>query len=86
MLGIDAETTPAAASAITTLVRSCQNRNSLEKISRQPSSEELPQPPASDIRGLVVGSDFGGYATFLGLNSESSSITLVLAALQAEVT
>ena len=62
MLGIDAETTPAA--AIAALVRSRQNKNSLEETSRQPSSEELPQPPTSDIRALVVGSDFGGYATF----------------------
>jgi phosphoinositide-3-kinase, regulatory subunit 4 len=61
MLGADAETTPAA--AIAALVRSRQNKNSLEDTSRQSSSEELPQPPASDIRALVVGSDFGGYAT-----------------------
>ena len=58
MLGIDAETTPAA--AIAALVRSRQNKNSLEETS---PSEELPQPPASDIRALVVGSDFGGYTT-----------------------
>jgi len=62
MLGTDAETTPAA--AIAALVRSRQNKNSLEETSRQSSTEELPQPPASDIRALVVGSDFGGYATF----------------------
>jgi len=58
VLGIDAETTPAA--AIAALVRSRQNRNTLEETS---PSEELPQPPASDIRALVVGSDFGGYTT-----------------------
>ena len=62
MLGIDAETTPAA--AIAALVRSRQYKNSLEETTRQSSSEALPQPPASDIRALVVGSDFGGYATF----------------------
>ena len=61
MLGADAETTPAA--AIAALVRSRQNKNNLEETSRQSSSEELPQPPASDIHALVVGSDFGGYAT-----------------------
>ena len=58
ILGIDAETTPAA--AIAALVRSRQNKNSLEETS---PSEELPHPPASDIRAMVVGSDFGGYAT-----------------------
>jgi len=63
MLGADAETTPAA--AIAALVRSRQNRNNLDETSRQSSTEELPQPPASDIRALVAGSDFGGYATSL---------------------
>jgi phosphoinositide-3-kinase, regulatory subunit 4 len=58
MLGVDAETTPAA--AIAALVRSRQNKSSLEETS---PTEELPQPPASDIRTMVVGSDFGGYAT-----------------------
>ena len=61
MLGADAETTPAA--AIAALVRSRQNKSSLEETSRQSFTEELPQPPAPDIRALVVGSDFGGYAT-----------------------
>ena len=58
ILGIDAETTPAA--AIAALVRSRQNKISLEETA---STEELPQPPAPDIRALVVGSDFGGYTT-----------------------
>jgi len=35
----------------------------LEETSPQSVTEELPQPPASDIRALIVGSDFGGYAT-----------------------
>ena len=79
MLGADAETTPAA--AIAALVRSRQNKNSLEETSRQSSAEELPQPPASDIRALVVGSDFGGYATSFRSefgefeNSSSSRVT-----------
>ena len=62
-LGVDAETTPAA--AIAALVRSRQNKNNSDETSRQSSTEELPQSPASDIRALVVGSDFGGYATSL---------------------
>jgi len=63
ILGVDAETTPAA--AIAALVRSRQNKNNLEETSHPSSTEELPQPPASDIRALVVGSDFGGYSTSL---------------------
>ena len=63
MLGVDAETTPAA--AIAALVRSRQNKNSPEETSYPSSTEELPQLPASDIRALVVGSDFGGYSTSL---------------------
>ena len=63
MLGVDAETTPAA--AIAALVRSRQNKSNLNETSRQSFSEELPPPPASDVRALVVGSDFGGYATSL---------------------
>lgn len=63
MLGVDAETTPAA--AIAALVRSRQIKLNLDEGSRQASTEELPQPPASDIRALIVGSDFGGYATSL---------------------
>ena len=45
-----------------------------------PLLTEVPHPSASDIRALVVGSDFGGYAT----SSEGSSTSLVLA-LQAGV-
>ena len=51
------------AAAIAALVRSRQNKNNLDETSRQSFTEELPPPPASDIRTLIVGSDFGGYAT-----------------------
>ncbi|KAF8153240.1 hypothetical protein B0H34DRAFT_820167 [Crassisporium funariophilum] len=62
MVGADAETTPAA--AIAALVRLRQNKNDFSDVARHTPSEELPQPPSSDVRAFVVGSDFGGYSTF----------------------
>ncbi|KAF5325055.1 hypothetical protein D9619_009624 [Psilocybe cf. subviscida] len=54
--GVDAETTPAA--AIAALVRA--RRTGADFSERK---EELPQPPAPDVRCLVVGTDFGGFST-----------------------
>jgi phosphoinositide-3-kinase regulatory subunit 4 len=61
--GVDAETSPAA--AIAALVRSRQNNGEFNEqlSSRQSIRDELPKPPAPDVRALVVGSDFGGYST-----------------------
>jgi hypothetical protein len=56
MLGIDAETTSGC----------CCDRSTCSFPSKQEetsSTDELPQPPASEIRALVVEFDFGGYAT-----------------------
>jgi len=46
-------------------VRSRQNNGELNEqfSSRQSIRDELPKPPALDVRALVVGSDFGGYST-----------------------
>ncbi|KAH9474804.1 Phosphoinositide 3-kinase regulatory subunit 4 [Psilocybe cubensis] len=76
--GTDAETTPAA--AIAALVRSRQNSGNQHDPSRSSPREELPQPPAPDVRALVVGSDFGGYSTiprseFAELDSTSARPT-----------
>lgn len=57
IIGVEAETSPAA--AIAALVRSRQQK---EDSDRRLKDEGL-QPPTSDIRALVVGSDFGGHST-----------------------
>ncbi|PPQ92492.1 hypothetical protein CVT25_010325 [Psilocybe cyanescens] len=59
--GTDAEIAPAA--AIAALVRSHQNSGNLDDPSWSSPREELPYPPAPDVRALVVGADFGGYST-----------------------
>ncbi|EAU84150.2 other/VPS15 protein kinase [Coprinopsis cinerea okayama7 len=61
--GVDANPSPAAAIAAFVRSRQLQSENERRSSARGSANEELVAPPAPDVRAMVVGLDFGGYAS-----------------------